>query len=160
MRGSTTIDWPGTAYRLDSKAAVRNEPIPAEGVFSKLPLAAAVSAVGTGGSSTAPARAQYRLPLFLVPTLGKAWAPTDQLPGRVNYFLADRRNQWQTNVPTCGETGCCGSQVPPNGTGGPQAMPVNTFDVLSLVTFGGPDGAPLLAQTACATSGQDADPRL
>src|SRR5450759_5787713 len=37
--GNTEIDWPGTAYRLDSKAVLRHEPLLAGGVLSKLPLA-------------------------------------------------------------------------------------------------------------------------
>ena len=37
--GNTQIDWPATAYRLDSKAVLQNEPILTDGVLSKLPLA-------------------------------------------------------------------------------------------------------------------------
>jgi hypothetical protein len=108
-------------------------------------FAAAIGAVGTGGTLTAPARAQQRLPLFFVPTLGQAGAAAaftlrsaqlsaqftaaqtrfdfgearltvrfaganpqvrleaaDPLPGRVNYLLGSRREQWQTDVPTYG----------------------------------------------------------
>src|SRR5450759_549722 len=37
--GHTEIDWPGTAYRLDSKAVLRHARLLDGGVLSKLPLA-------------------------------------------------------------------------------------------------------------------------